>query len=196
MTAIYIDRESETTVGRYAVLTVKESSDKQRVVGSDYPLSIIDINHLRLHEGRAFHVFKLYPPSAGLAQNANLDIVLTANPGVQPHIIVQALCAQNALISWYENVTSVTGGDIFVPISRNRVSTRVSEVGALMNPTSLTLGSLIHQEYISAGEDKKASGTGAYSFEFVLKDDVSYLFRLTNVGSASAATYMSLEWYE
>ena len=121
---------------------------------------------------------------------------MTANPGVNPHVIVQIACSQNALIKWHENVTNVTGGDIFVPINRNRVSTRVSQVGALINPTSLTLNGIIHEELISAGDDKKAAGGGAYSFEFVLKDDVSYLFRLTNVGSASAAAYMSLEWYE
>jgi hypothetical protein len=196
MTTIYVERESETTVARYAVLTAQDTNDKQRVIGSPYSLPIIDVNHLRLHEGRAFNVYKLYPASAGLAQNANLDIVLTANPGVQIHVIVQASCAQNAIIAWHEGVTEVTGGSIFVPINRNRVSTKTSQVGALINPVSLTLNGIIHEEYISAGEDKKASGSGAYSFEFVLKDDVSYLFRMTNVGSASAAAYMSLEWYE
>ena len=192
----YVKRESDTSTARYVVLTATDQNDEQRVVGSVYTLPTIDNNHLRLHEGRAFSVYKLYPPSAGLAQNANLDIVLTANSGVNPHVIVQIACSQNALIKWHENVTNVTGGDIFVPINRNRVSTRVSQVGALINPTSLTLNGIIHEELISAGDDKKAAGGGAYSFEFVLKDDVSYLFRLTNVGSASAATYMSLEWYE
>ena len=192
----YVKRESDTSTARYVVLTATDQNDEQRVVGSVYTLPTIDNNHLRLHEGRAFSVYKLYPPSAGLAQNANLDIVLTANLGVNPHVIVQVACSQNALIKWHENVTSITGGDIFIPINRNRVSTRVSQVGALINPTSLTLNGIIHEELISAGDDKKAAGDGAYSFEFVLKDDVSYLFRLTNVGSASAAAYMSLEWYE
>lgn len=192
----YVQRESDTSTARYVVLTTKDSQDRQRVTGSDYSLPTIDVNHLRLHEGRAFNVYKLYPPSAGLAQNASLDMVITANPGINPHIIVQASCSQNAIISWHENVTEIVGGDIFVPINRNRQSTRVSQVGALINPSSLTLNGIIHQEYISAGQDKKASGGGAFSFEFVLDDDVSYLFRLTNVGSTSAATYMSLEWYE
>jgi hypothetical protein len=196
MIPIHVERESETTVGRYSVLTVRDATDKQRVIGSDYTLPIIENNHLRLHEGRAFNVYKLMPPSDGLAQNANMDIVLTSNVGVYPHVIVQASCSQNAIISWHENVTNIVGGDIFVPINRNRASSNVSQVGALIGPTSLTLNGVIHQEYISAGDDKKASGGGAYSFEFVLDDDTSYLFRLTNVGSASAAAYMSLEWYE
>jgi hypothetical protein len=196
MTTIYVERESESTVARYAVLTAQDSNDRQRVAGSAYSLPTIDVNHLRLHEGRAFNAYKFYPASAGLAEDANLDIVLTANPGVQIHVTVQASCAQNAIIAWYEGVTAVTGGTIFVPINRNRISTRVSQVGALVNPASLTLGTIIHQEYISAGEDKKSAGGGTHSFEFVLKDDVSYLFRMTNVGDASAAAYMSLEWYE
>jgi hypothetical protein len=196
MTAVYVERESDQTVARFSALTVKDSTDKQRAIGSDYALPVIETNHLRLHEGRAFNVWKLYPPSLQLVATANLDIVLTANVGTNPHVILQTSCSQNSIISWYENVTSVVGGTIFVPINRNRERNTASQVGSLINPSSLTLGTLIHQEYISAGEDKKAGGGSAYSFEFVLQDDVSYLFRLTNVGLTAATAYMSVEWYE
>ncbi len=39
----------------------------------------LDINHLRLHEGRAFNAYKYYPASAGLAAGASLDVVFTTN---------------------------------------------------------------------------------------------------------------------
>ena len=196
MTAVYVERESHTTDARFSALTVKDKDDKQRVVGSDYPAPIADINHVRLHEGRAFSAFKLYPPSAGLLANANLDMVISTGASVNPHIILQAHCDQNAIVYFYEDVTVTSGGTLFVPINRNRTSTTVANSGVLINPTLTINNGVIYEEYLSAGDSKKAAGGGAYSFEFVLKSNMSYLFRLTNVGSAAAATFMSLEWYE
>lgn len=196
MTAIYVERESHTTDARFSSLTVKDREDRQRVVGSDYALPIADINHVRLHEGKAFSAYALYPPSAPLAQNTSVNIVITTPVGVNPHIILQANCDQNAIIYFYEDVTVNSGGTLFVPINRNRVSTNVSGSGILINPTLTINNGVIFEEYLSAGDSKKAAGAGAYSFEYVLKANMSYLFRLTNVGSAAAATFMSLEWYE
>lgn len=196
MTAIYVERESHTTDARFSSLTVKDREDRQRVVGSDYALPVADINHVRLHEAKAFTSFKLYPPSAGLAQNANLDMVITTPVGVNPHILLNAQCDQNAILYFYEDVTVNSGGTLFVPVNRNRTSTIVSGCGVLINPTLTINNGVIFEEYLSAGESKKASGTGVGSLEFVLKANMSYLFRLTNVGSAAAATFMSLEWYE
>lgn len=196
MTAIYVERESHTTDARFSALTVKDKDDKQRVTGSDYPVPIADINHVRLHEGRAFSAYKLYPPSAGLAQNANLDMVISTGVSINPHIILQAHCDQNAIIYFYEDVTVTSGGTLFVPINRNRTSTTTAHSGVLVNPTLTINNGVIYEEYLSAGDSKKSSGTGAYSFEYVLKSNMSYLFRLTNVGTTAAATFMSLEWYE
>lgn len=195
MSARYVDRESESTVARYAALTVKTSDDSQRIVGSDYSLPTLDVNHLRLHEGRAFKAYKLYPPGSELAAGASFDMALTANAGTSPHLISVISCSQNAIVRWYENAT-VSGGTIFVPVNRNRESSNASESGVLLAPTVSATGTEFHVEYISAGDDKKAAGSGAWSFEHVLKDDVTYLFRLTNVGSGSATAYISLEWYE
>lgn len=195
MTAVYVERESDQTVARFVAVTAKDSNDAQRVVGSDYGLPVLDINHLRLHEGRAFNAYKYYPPSAGLAAGASLDVVFTTNVGTSPHVIVQASCDQNCEITWYEGA-SASGGTIFTPINRNRESTRISQAGVLVNPTVSATGTEFHKEYLSAGDSKKAAGSGAFSYEYVFQDNVSYLVRLTNVGNAAAATWLSLEWYE
>lgn len=192
MTTIYVQRESDQTVARFAALTAKDSSDAQRVVGSDYGLPMLDINHLRLHEGRAFSAYRYV---ADLAAGANLDIVVTSNVGTSPHFIAQISCSQNALVRWYEGATA-SGGTIFTPINRNRESINISQTGVLISPTVSATGTEFHLEYLSAGDSKKAQGSGAYSYEYVLQDNVSYLFRLSNIGSGAAATYVSLDWYE
>lgn len=196
MTAVYVERESHTSDARFSALTVKDVNDNQRVVGSDYCLPIADVNHVRLHEGRAFYAYKMYLPSAGLAVNASIDFVLTASAGVNLHLLVAAQCDQNATLTVYEDVTVTSGGTVFVPINRNRQLASVSTTGILVNPTLTINDGIINQEYIAAGDSKKASGAGAYSSQYVLKDDLSYLFRLTNIGTATAGAYMALEWYE
>lgn len=196
MTAVYVERESHTSDARFSALTVKDKDDNQRVVGSDYALPSADINHVRLHEGKAYIAYSMHPPASPLAINGNVDIVISTGATINPHVILQAKCDQNAIIYFYEDVTVTSGGTLFVPVNRNRVSTNVSACGVLINPTLTINNGVIFEEYLSAGDSKKASGIGAYSFEYVLKSNMSYLFRLTNVGLAAAATFMSLEWYE
>lgn len=96
----------------------------------------------------------------------------------------------------HEGITVTSGGTLFVPINRNRVSTATSSSGVLINPNLTLNNTVIYEEYLAAGDSKKETGAGAYSFEYVLKSNTSYLFRLTNVGTVAAATCMSLEWYE
>jgi hypothetical protein len=195
MTAVYVERESDQTVARFVALTVKDTDDAQRVVGSDYCMPSLDINHLRLHEGRGFNAYKYYPPSAGLAANASLNMVFTTNVGTSPHIAIQTSCSQDCEITWFEGA-SASGGTIFTPINRNRESTRISQAGILVNPTVTATGTEFHREYISAGNSKKAAGSGAFSLEYIFQDNVSYLIRMTNVGNGSATAYLSLDWYE
>jgi len=195
MTAVYVERESDQTVARFVALTAKDTNDAQRVVGSDYGLPILDINHLRMHEGRAFNAYKYYSPNAGLAAGASLDMVFTTNVGTSPHVTIQTSCSQDCEIAWFEGA-SASGGTIFTPINRNRESTRISQAGVLVNPTVTATGTEFHREYISAGDSKKAAGSGAFSFEYIFQDNVSYLIRMTNVGTGSATAYLSLDWYE
>lgn len=196
MTAVYVERESHTSDARFSALTVKDKDDNQRVVGSDYSLPTVDVNHLRLHEGRAFYAYKMYLPSAGLAVNANLDMVLTSSVGVNLHLVVGAQCDQNSTLTAYEDVTVNSGGTVFVPVNRNRLINTPSTTGILINPTLTINDGIINQEYLAAGDSKKTGGVSAYSSEYVLKANLSYLFRLTNIGATAAGAYLSLEWYE
>jgi hypothetical protein len=195
MTAVYVERESDQTVARFVALTAKDTNDAQCVVGSDYGLPILDINHLRMHEGRAFNAYKYYPPNAGLAAGASLNMVFTTNVGTSAHVTIQTSCSQDCEIAWFEGA-SASGGTIFTPINRNRESTRISQAGILVNPTVTATGTEFHREYISAGNSKKAAGSGAFSLEYIFQDNVSYMIRMTNVGNGSATAYLSLDWYE
>lgn len=194
MTVIYVERESHTTDARFSALTVKDKDDKQRVAGSDYAVPIIDINHLRLHEGNAYYAYKSNNKDNKLNNNSHIDIVITSNVGYHAHIRVFAELDGDGEFIVHENV-SATGGSIFVPINRNRISTNTSEVGCLINPT-VTINNGAIDEVLILGGTRSNANSGKTNLEYILKDNVSYLFRLTNKSGSAQQAFMSLEWYE
>lgn len=197
MAVITVTRESDTTDAQYVVLTQKNNAGAQVVAGADAPAIMVDVNHQRNHDGRAFFAYKIAPDSAPLAANASIDIVLASPSGVFPHITIDGLCLGDAELYVYEGSTT-TGGTSFTPINRNRnyAESNSSQVAMVINPTVTSVGNELDAQIIPGGSGKKSSGGTAGSLEYVLKPLTNYLFRLTNVNGTSHAAYLTLEWYE
>ena len=194
---IIVQRESENTKSRLVTLTHKNNAGEQVIAGADAPVIMVDVNHQRNHDGRAFYAYKLAPDSAPLAALASIDIVLASPAGVYPHLTVEGLCLGDAELYIYEG-TSTNGGTAFTPINRNRnyVISNPSEVAMVINPTVTAVGTEIDAEIIPGGGGKKSGGGAAGSLEYVLKPLTNYLFRLTNVNGVAHAASLTLEWYE
>lgn len=194
---IIVQRESENTKSRLVTLTHKNNAGEQVIAGADAPVIMVDVNHQRNHDGRAFYAYKLAPDSAPLAALASIDIVLASPAGVYPHLTVEGLCLGDAELYIYEG-TSTTGGTAFTPINRNRnyAISNPSEVAMVINPTVTAVGTEIDAEIIPGGVGKKSGGGTAGSLEYVLKPLTNYLFRLTNVNGTAHAASLTLEWYE
>lgn len=194
---IIVQRESENTKSRLVTLTHKNNAGEQVIAGADAPVIMVDVNHQRNHDGRAFYAYKLAPDSAPLAALASIDIVLASPAGVYPHLTVDGLCLGDAELYIYEG-TSTNGGTAFTPINRNRnyAISNPSEVAMVINPTVTAVGTEIDAEIIPGGGGKKSGGGAAGSLEYVLKPLTNYLFRLTNVNGTAHAASLTLEWYE
>ena len=192
-----VELESLTTKSRFVTLAQKNNAGTYVVAGSDAPLIMVDVNHQRNHDGRAFFAYKMYPDSAPLAAGASLDIALAAPSGVFPHITIDAMCLGDAELYIYEGA-SATGGTAFTPINRNRNYTvsNVSQIAMIISPTVTALGTEIDAQIIAGGAGKKSGGGVAGSLEYVLKPLTTYLFRLTNVNGTAHAAHLALEWYE
>ena len=54
MAVLYVERESQPQKAQFVALTQKDKDGNQMIAGSDNGLIMVDINHQRLHEGRAF----------------------------------------------------------------------------------------------------------------------------------------------
>lgn len=192
-----VELESGTTKSRFVTPVQKREDGTYAIAGADAPMIIVDVNHQRNHDGRAFFAYKLAPDSAPLAPNASIDIVLASPSGVFPHITIDAMCLGDAELYIYEGA-STTGGTSFTPVNRNRnyADSNPSDVAMVINPTVTSVGTQIDAQIIPGGVGKKSGGGTAGSLEYVLKPLTNYLFRLTNVNGTAHAGYLQLEWYE
>jgi hypothetical protein len=195
MAILYVERESQPQKAQFVALTQKDKDGNQMVAGSDNGIIVVDVNHHRLHEGRAFIAWNIHPDSAKLAAGSSADIVLAAGPGIIPHVTIAMESSGDADFFVYEG-TSTTGGTAFTPVRRNRNIASISNVAMVTNPTVNTVGTLINQQFITGGTGKKSSGGASGSLEYVLAPLTNYLFRLTNVNSTAHTALIELEWYE
>jgi hypothetical protein len=195
MAILYVQRESQNQKAQFVALTQQDKDGNQMIVGSDTGLITAEINHHRLHEGRAFIAWNIYPDSAKLAAGASADIVLAAGPGTIPHVTIAMESIGDADFFIYEGTTT-TGGTAFTPVRRNRNIAATSNVAMVTNPTVNTLGTLINRQFVTGGTGKKSSGGGAETLEYVLAPLTNYLFRLTNVNGTAHTALLELEWYE
>ena len=195
MAILYVQRESQNQKAQFVALTQQDKDGNQMIVGSDTGLITAEINHHRLHEGRAFIAWNIYPDSAKLAAGAHADIVLAAGPGTIPHVTIAMESSGDADFFIYEGTTT-TGGTAFTPVRRNRNIAATSNVAMVTNPTVNTLGTLINRQFVTGGTGKKSSGGGVGTLEYVLAPLTNYLFRLTNVNGTAHTALLELEWYE
>jgi hypothetical protein len=190
-----VELESLSTKSRFVTLVQKNNAGTYAIAGSDYPLITADVNHVRLHEGRAFYAYKLAPHAAQLAAGSSITLAVAWATGKTPHLVFNCNCGGDAEFYIYENAV-VTGGTPFTAINRYRESDNVSQSAVLINPTVTSLGDQLHAEMITGGSGKKATGGDAFSFQHVLSPLTTYLFRLTNVNSTAHMAFLQIEWYE
>lgn len=191
--AIQVERESITTKSRFVSPTYTDKDGVQQVVGSDRAMPVLDVNHLRLHEGRAYYVYKLYPYAAGLAAGSSINIAIAWPAGYEIHTRFSYGCAGESEFFVYEAPTT-SGGTALTINRRNRILTTASAAAAVISPTVSATGTEIFADFVPA--NKQGGGAQLSTFEFVLKPLTTYLFRLTNANSQPHAAHLSVEWYE
>jgi len=193
--AVSIERESQTTKARHVNPAYVDKDGVSYITSSDRPFPTVDINHLRLHEGRAFKAYRIYPSATKLADGASCNIAIAWASGIYAHILMDASCGGSAELYIYEGAT-VSGGTSFTAVKRNRTTATTSQSAILINPTVTVTGTEIDSEIVAGGSGKKSGGAGSSALEIVLNPLTTYLFRLTNVSGAAQMAELFLEWYE
>lgn len=193
--AISVGLESLTTKSRFVTPAYVDKDGVTFLTSSDRPFPIIDVNHLRLHEGRAYYVYKLYPYAATLGAGSSIDIAIAWPAGITPHAVIAYQSGGDAEFYIYES-PSTSGGTPMTIHRRNRSLTTTSTGAAVLAPTVTSTGTEIYAEFISSGPGGTGAGGGDYTYEYVFKPLTTYLFRLTNVNSSGHMAELRIEWYE
>lgn len=147
-------------------------------------------------DGSVFYAYKSHPTADELVNNAAIEIVVTSSAGIIPAMGFVARIGGTAELDIFEGVTEVTGGSIFVPRNRNRASDRASQVGVIINPTSVTTNGVLYEEQIIGGTGGNAAGASVSNDYALIKPDTSYLFRLTNRSGQARVAELFLQWVE
>ena len=191
--AILVERESLGTKSQHISPAYVDKDGNSYLASSDRPFPIVDVNHLRLHEGRAYYCYKQYTYLSGLPAGSSIDIAMAFPAGVTPHAIFGYGGSGEAEFYVYEAPTT-SGGTSLTIHRRNRNLVTSSSGVAVVAPTVSALGTEIMAEFVPA--NKQGGGAQNYTFEFVLKPLTTYLFRLTNVNAQPHAANLIIEWYE
>ena len=148
-------------------------------------------------EGNSFYAYKAALPGSTLANGAAMQMVFTTGANTNAYLWFVGQCGGDGQLAVYENVTEVTGGSIFVPINRNRQSTKTSTCGVINNPTAVTTNGTIYQEIILGGSGAFLSGGGDVTSQpYLMKKNTSYLFELTNNSGSAQIAEIQLQWCE
>lgn len=191
--AINILRESDTTKSRHVNPAYVDKDGNSYIASSDKPFPTVDVNHLRLHEGRAYYIYKMYPYASGLAAGSSINIAVAWPSGIFPHLVIEYESPGESEFYLYEDPTT-SGGTAMTINRRNRNILTASSGAAVLDPTVSSTGTEIFSEFVPAGN--KGGGGSTYTFEYVLKPLTTYLLRLTNVNTQAHPTNLRIEWYE
>lgn len=151
----------------------------------------------RIIDGRVFYAYETRGHANELPDENSIDIVLTSPQAKSLGVGFVIRCEGDFELMIYENVSEVEGGTVFVPRNRNRASAKVSSAGVVIQPTSVTTNGVLYQELIIGGTGFfTATGATLEGDYAVIKEDTSYLFRLTNKSNSNRIAELFIQWVE
>lgn len=152
----------------------------------------IDYPHYRIHTGATYTTGYDLDTSNG----ASLDIlVVTPNTTVRSHFTYEIVAELEAHFTMYEGVTTSNNGTALPSYNRNRNSANTSTLLTYHTPTVSNLGSTLLRRWHS-GSGRAYGGGDRGTHEFILKQNTSYLLRITNSTTNNNYMAVKLDWYE
>lgn len=159
----------------------------------------ITTDHGLIHQGKAFSIQNKFTLAA--AAIGYLELIIPAGAYVHFKPVSMQSDGPKILIQLIEAPTITTGNSPLVPVNRRRVGTpAVSIVTVKNNPTAVSAGTVLDQDYIGggtgAGGSTVSGGVAQNDNEWVLKPATTYVVKVTNSGSGSADVNIKTFWYE
>lgn len=178
-----------TPAGREVVM-VEEITGARPTITSD---------HANIHNGIAFTTANKFTLAA--AASGYLEIIVPAGAYIHFKPVSMQSDGPKITVQLIEAPTLTTGSTAVIPVNRRRIGTpAISVVTVKNNPTAVSAGTVLDQDYIgggsSAGGSTTSGGMAINDNEWVLKPATTYAIKVTNGGSGSADVNIKTFWYE
>ncbi len=163
---------------------------KSGIDASTETLQGIDYEHHEIHAGSHYFIAD-YALNQASGAVINLT-VQTPDTAAWAHMIFEIGSSAGARIEIYEGTTGISAGAVLTPRNNHRNSTNTSGLTILQNPTIVSDGTRI-AGFLAGGS--KQPGIAERSRELVLKQNTTYLFRITSLAVSNDIAWAA-EWYE
>jgi len=157
-------------------------------------LLTIDCEHAKIHNG--YHFTTDYTVELGNAAALNLHIK-TPDSTMWAHMVFRVLTELESEMKIFEAPTLTNSGTALTVVSRNRNLASIANTTlAYHTPTIAESGdgTLIRTKHFGTGRTSGAESHGAH--EWLLKQNESYLLRVTNATASVNWVTVILDWYE
>lgn len=159
-------------------------------------LVTIKAPHYEIHEGDAFTASYISPHGSLVADNGNIDMVITTTTRYC-HLVAVGAFGGDFEMYIYEGPTFQADGTTVVPRNHKRTGGAATTVAVVHTPTVNVVGTLLESAFFPGGTGGNSLGTiGEQRNEWVLSLATSYLVRLTNRAGNAQQGSLSLSWYE
>jgi len=153
-------------------------------------LMTIDYEHHEIHSGSHFYICGYETLGNGAATTFT---VITPNTTEWAHMTFSIYGTQAIIFEVKEGATVNTTGTATTPLNNDRNSAHTSVLTIRNGDTFTGEGTTIYSAYIGAGRN---SGDITHNKELILKQNTTYIFRITNTQATNTVTSYCGEWYE
>lgn len=157
----------------------------------------IDTVHKHVHSGDFYSSSVI---SEGILDDASLELLINVGH-YEAHAAIVIKSEGYSIANVYEGTTVSAEGTEQAVVNQKRSSTKTAKTQIFLSPTIIADGTEIASGVIFAGEGGKAiggsNGQGPRSgTEWILKQNTTYLIRLTNKSGQQRNMYSSIGFYE
>ena len=162
------------------------------VDNSTHSIQTIIYEHHEIHSGSYYRAgFQKDIPNGGTSIFAITTPDTTKWLHFRPAVDVEL----EAQIMLYENPTSVTGGTSITPRNANRNSTNTSDAIVVTDPTVNTTDAIVLGNLVE-GSGKSSGGESSSQYEWVLKQNTTYVLMVINNATGNNQVNIRCQWYE
>ncbi len=180
-----------TVIGNPEVIVVDSDGDIITIDKATRAITTIKFEHHQIHEGNTFTILEV----TDLGNGAVRDIlIVTPDTPKWAHLVWEIEHELETSIQFYQDTLYSNNGTPIPSFNRNGNSGNVATTLMYHTPTITNVGTLVGT--IQQGADKKAGGGDREDNEYILKQNSSYLIRITNLTVNNNLIFVRLNWYE